>query len=116
MNGDVFTEFDFSALIQYPILSGELLAHLVLVPTPAFKTQGDFGLTSEHRVTVQGDLTFAGVSLLDPKIFAGYAVERLPLAPILREAMTKGQVSGERFSGYWSDIGTLERLERARLK
>ena len=32
------------------------------------------------------------------------------LAPLLREAMAQGSVSGEHFCGQWMDIGTPERL------
>ena len=33
-----------------------------------------------------------------------------PLAPLLRAAMDKGQVSGEVYRGAWADVGTPERL------
>ena len=32
------------------------------------------------------------------------------LAPLLRQAMGKGRVSGEQYSGRWVDVGTHERL------
>jgi N-acetyl-alpha-D-muramate 1-phosphate uridylyltransferase len=35
---------------------------------------------------------------------------RFKLAPILRRAMQAQQVSGEYFSGQWTDVGTPERL------
>jgi len=33
-----------------------------------------------------------------------------PLAPLLRAAMDRGQVSGEAYTGRWTDVGTPERL------
>ena len=33
-----------------------------------------------------------------------------PLAPLLRAAMRAGAVSGEHFTGQWTDVGTPERL------
>jgi MurNAc alpha-1-phosphate uridylyltransferase len=34
----------------------------------------------------------------------------LALAPLLRAAMDRGQVSGEVYAGEWTDVGTPERL------
>ena len=34
------------------------------------------------------------------------------LAPLLRAAADRGQVSGELFDGEWIDIGTAERLKQ----
>lgn len=113
VNGDVFTDFDFASLAQKP-LAKDSLAHLILVPTPSFKAQGDFGLDKDGKVMVTGDYTFSGISLLHPDLFSGLAPGIVPLAPILREAMKDGRVTGEVYSGRWDDIGTLERLEAAR--
>lgn len=113
VNGDIFTDYDFSALAKM-ILPAECLAHLILVPTPSFKTQGDFGLDNTGKVLETGDYTFSGISLLHPKLFAGLSPGVVPLAPVLREAIKQGKVSGEVYSGQWDDIGTLERLEAAR--
>jgi len=35
---------------------------------------------------------------------------KFPLAPLLRQAMKSGEVSGEHYRGKWLDIGTPERL------
>lgn len=107
INGDVFTDFDFGLLPQ--TLAEPMLAHCVLVPTPAFKTQGDFGLTLDGMLEPAGQWTFSGISLQSPLLFKGLAVERLALAPILRQAMANKQVSGELYEGVWSDVGTPER-------
>ena len=34
----------------------------------------------------------------------------VPLAPLLRAAMDRGEVSGEVYAGAWTDVGTPERL------
>ena len=82
------------------------------MPSPEFNAKGDFGL-QDSLVTEQGAFTFAGLSVLKPQLFADMPVDFIPLAPILRSAMGKAQLSGELFTGYWSDIGTLERLQQA---
>ena len=35
------------------------------------------------------------------------------LAPLLRDAMNEGRVSGSRHTGLWLDVGTVERLAEA---
>ncbi|MCU7906181.1 MAG: nucleotidyltransferase family protein [Candidatus Thiodiazotropha sp. (ex Epidulcina cf. delphinae)] len=107
INGDVWCEIDFSSL-QLP--KGEL-AHLVLVPNPDHHRQGDF-LLRQGRVA-QGDggrLTFSGVGVYHPRLFESCKASAFPLAPLLRQAIGKGLVTGERFTGLWVDVGTPERL------
>ncbi|MDG6773516.1 nucleotidyltransferase family protein [Thiomicrorhabdus sp. ZW0627] len=116
VNGDVYTDMDFAPLIEQACSfsdSSELLAHLVLVPSPEFNAQGDFGLNEESRVQSEGGHTFAGLSILHPNLFENMEVDFIKLAPILREAMQAGKVSGELYEGFWSDIGTHERLHEA---
>ena len=55
-------------------------------------------------------LTFSGIGVYRPALFAGCTAGAFPLAPLLREAMDKQAVSGEYFAGRWYDIGTPERL------
>lgn len=114
INGDVFTDYDFS---QFPTdLAPDMLAHLILVPTPSFKSEGDFGWLAPSNVgqpglvLAEGDWTFSGMSVVNPQLVAGYEVGHLALAPILRQAMQAQQVSGEIYNGLWSDIGTQARL------
>lgn len=112
VNGDIFTDFNFQEICQMSLPEG-ILAHLVLIPTPSYKASGDFGLEN-GKVLPQGQYTFAGISVLHPKLFAEVVPGKVPLAPLLREAMQREQVTGEIYQGNWEDIGTLERLEQAR--
>lgn len=108
VNGDIWTDFDFTALRQP--LSG--LAHLVLVDNPAHHPQGDFCLL-DGRVSEAGaasKLTYSGMAVLHPALFRECAAGAFKLAPLLREAMAAGQVSGEHYGGCWVDVGTHERL------
>jgi MurNAc alpha-1-phosphate uridylyltransferase len=114
VNGDIYTDMDFSACqMQAKTMQQQnRLAHLFMVDNPAQHAQGDFALNA-GLVEAEGPskLTFSGVGIYHPHLFA--SVEQgqpAKLAPILREAMLRNQVSGEHFDGEWHDIGTPERL------
>lgn len=108
VNGDIATDFPFHRLHDQP--SG--LAHLVLVSNPTHHPQGDFSL-QDGVVGESGDmkLTFSGIGVYRPELFAEYPEGRFPLARVLRSAMTKAQVTGEYHEGFWLDVGTVERLQ-----
>lgn len=108
VNGDVFTEIDFTSLA----LDNDDLAHLIMVDNPPQHPEGDFALIGQ-RLKSEGNhkLTFSGVGVYHPHLFA--AVKRgesAKLAPLLKEAMSKGLVSGRHYQGMWHDIGTPDRL------
>ncbi len=117
VNADIYCEMDFAALL--PTLQAmqskvnQSLAHLVLVDNPAHHAEGDFALR-DGQVMLTGDnkLTFSGIGIYQAQLFRavspGVATK---LAPMLRQAMQAGKVSGEYFPGKWIDVGTPERLE-----
>lgn len=109
VNGDVFTDINLANLAQRG-LSEEMLAHLCLVDNPEHHSQGDFSLSAQGLVSDAPSLTFAGVSLISPALFAQCQSGTFPLAPLLRKAMQTHQVSGEHHRGFWLDVGTPERL------
>ncbi len=108
VNADVWTDYPFARLTK-PVTG---LAHLVLVDNPPEHPQGDFVLR-DSRVLAEGTprLTFSGIGVYHRDLFRGRQPGRFPLAPLLRTAMEKGQVSGEHYTGVWRDIGTPERLD-----
>ncbi|MBL8199983.1 MAG: nucleotidyltransferase family protein [Chromatiales bacterium] len=115
VNGDIACDFRYT---QRSLPAGTL-AHLVLVPNPAHNPRGDF-LLAGGRVSADppgpvtgttAHRTFAGISVLDPRLFAGASPGKFPLAPLLRAAAARGEVSGEEHLGRWTDVGTPERLE-----
>lgn len=107
VNGDVWTDIDPASL---NIVEGDL-AHLVLVDNPPHNPSGDFALIGD-RVQPNGSpkLTFSGIGVYDPKLFASCQPGAFPLAPLLRDAMAQGKVGGRHHRGQWLDIGTPERL------
>ena len=108
INGDIWTDYPYQHLYREP--AG--LAHLVLIDNPAHNPQGDFQLHG-RRITATGSskLTFSGIGVYRPALFANSPAGAFPLAPLLRVAMRAGAVSGEYFQGRWQDIGTPQRLE-----
>lgn len=114
VNGDIWLRYDFKQLLNRSL--GEQLAHLVLVANPPQHPNGDFVLQRQSAnplIQPEGAerYTFAGVSLLSPKLFADLQPGIAPLAPILRRAIARQQVSGEYHDGAWVDVGTPERLD-----
>ncbi len=109
VNGDVWTRFDFTSLINQSL--GDDLGYLLLVKNPPQHPHGDFAL-AEGRISQEGaqKLTFAGISLLSPKLFETLPAGKAPLAPILRQAMDAGRIIGECLQNHWVDVGTIERL------
>ncbi len=109
VNGDVWCDLAFDALSR-PAGS---LAHLVLVENPAHHPEGDYGLDAAgHALPLKSRLTFAGISVLDPRLFDGCAPGVFPLKPLLDLAMRAGRLTGQRHDGAWTDVGTPARLAR----
>ena len=106
VNGDIYTDYDFAQAPAAP--AG--LAHLVLVDNPEHHPDGDFGLRDGRVTDAAPRLTFAGIGVYRAALFAGKREERFPLAPLLRDAASRGLVSGEHHRGLWIDVGTPERL------
>jgi len=107
-NGDVYSD----APLVAPPLGPDTLAHLWLVPNPDHNPAGDFALV-DGRVANEGDsrLTFSGISILHPRLFAGCQRGVFALAPLLRRAADAGQVTGALLPGIWCDVGTPQRLQ-----
>jgi MurNAc alpha-1-phosphate uridylyltransferase len=108
VNGDIFTDYDFQ---ENRHLAEGVLAHLILVPNPEHNPEGDFALEG-NLVVDRKHYTFSGIGYYSPALFEGLPYGKSALAPLLREAMKEGKVTGELYEGEWRDIGTPERLER----
>jgi len=120
VNGDVWTDFDFARLPNQP----RGIAHLVLVDNPPQHPAGDFALHGDGRVddAERGRLTFSGIGLYRPSLFDGWRAiigdapgadetpPRFRTPPLLRAAMTRGEVDGTHHAGRWTDVGTPQRL------
>jgi MurNAc alpha-1-phosphate uridylyltransferase len=122
--GDVFApDFVFSHQSFHRFAASSALAHLWLVPNPMHNLDGDFGLSETGQVlnlpkgAPGRDLTFSTIALYKKAFFANSGLPAgnpqgvaLALAPLLRSAMDRGQVTGEVYRGDWTDVGTPQRL------
>ena len=133
INGDIWTDYDFAKLPRNP--AGD--AHLVMIDNPDHNPRGDFTLLRDGRVLGSTPypeevaetggagtrLTFAGIGVYRPSLFDDWRriiggapgardkQPRFKLAPLLRAAMGRGAVTGERHPSHWTDVGTPDRLE-----
>jgi MurNAc alpha-1-phosphate uridylyltransferase len=123
INGDVFCPgfpiAAFKARFEKHLNSGvKPLAYLALVPNPPQHPQGDFYLQRDRvsdKPTVpesqETKLTFSGIGIYHQSLFKDLPLgESAKLAPLLRSAMAKNHVFGEKYTGPWHDVGTPQRL------
>lgn len=107
VNGDTYTDLDFAKLAIEPTA----LAHLVLVPNPGHHPAGDFVLQGrEVSSGAAPRLTYSGIGIYRPELFARCAAGRFPLLPLLQDAIAARRLSGERYDGPWTDVGSAQRL------
>ncbi|WP_230656432.1 N-acetylmuramate alpha-1-phosphate uridylyltransferase MurU [Psychrobacter sp. I-STPA10] len=116
VNGDIWTTYDFAQLVDYE-MSADQLAHLLMIDNPSHNGQGDFaiqnGLASEQAIADAEKYTFSGISVMSPKLVAEQVVgQAAPLAPLLKKAMPKFQITAELIQDNWIDVGTPERLQQ----
>ena len=119
---DVFVPgFEFSPQAVSRFMAGGKLAHLWLVPNPPHNPRGDFGLDASGLTLnlPAGDPaprhTYSTIGLYRCELFDSLPFGNSPglavaLAPLLRAAMDRRQVSAELYLGAWTDVGTPARL------
>jgi MurNAc alpha-1-phosphate uridylyltransferase len=105
---DIVSDFDYATLPAEPAA----LAHLVMVPNPAFHPRGDFWLDGARlNDDGAGDrLTFSSIGVYRPEFVGGETATHFKLLPIYQRLMREGKLSGERYDGFWANVGTPEQL------
>jgi N-acetyl-alpha-D-muramate 1-phosphate uridylyltransferase len=111
VSADIVSAYDYAQLPVEP----QGLAHLVMVPNPAFHPRGDFFLDGSHlnEEGIGEKLTFANIAVYRPEFIAGESATYFKLLPLYQRAMRDRKLSGERFDGFWTNIGTPEQLRDA---
>lgn len=127
--GDVYVpDFVFSPEAVRRFQAGSMLAHIWLVPNPEHNPRGDFGLDAAtglaHNLPKDAAaprFTYSTIGLYRKELFMPPWTEvpvgnasgtKAALAPLLRAAMDQARVSGELYTGRWTDVGTPQRLEQ----
>ncbi len=110
LSSDIVTDYPFGDLVNKPLRG---LAHLVFVDNPEFHLKGDFHLSAEGQVYLQGNnfLNFAGISLLHPDLFKNCKPGKFPVFKPIKAAIAAGLTTGEHYRGIWHNIGTLAQLQ-----
>ena len=109
VNGDVYTDFPLARLQALDLQDD--LANLVMAPNPEHHPAGDFVLKN-GRLLARGQprVTYAGLSVMSPQLFEGMKPGKSALRPLLDTAIIEARLSGQLWSGLWSDVGTPARL------
>jgi MurNAc alpha-1-phosphate uridylyltransferase len=82
-----------------------------MVDNPEHHPGGDFGIDAVGCLRASPErLTYSGISVLDPQLFAACERGAFPLKPLLERAMDGGRLTGQRHAGTWTDVGTPARL------
>lgn len=115
VSADIWSDIDYAALPPEP--AGE--AHLVMVPNPDFHPEGDFSLLDGRLYDDAAPagaerLTFGNVGVYRPGIVANEAPGKFKLAPMYRRAIAQGRLAGERYDGFWRNVGNPAQLEQLR--
>ena len=111
VSADIYTAFDYASLdarIEHIAAHpDDCLAHFVLVGNPPWHPQGDMGI-ADGRVTRAGPkLTYGNISVFHPRMFQGIEPgTHFRLFPWAYRFVDTGQVTGERFTGEWDNVGT----------
>lgn len=109
--GDVLCDFAFDRL-RAP--AGDDLGHLIMVDNPSHHPGGDFCLVAGRlRRAREPRLTFSGIGVYAPALFAELVPGRRALRPVFDTAIAADRLSAEHHPGLWCDIGTPERLATA---
>lgn len=116
VNGDIFTDFDFSQLesMARTVMDQNLAGGCLLVDNPPHNHNGDFAI-EDGRLRNHGAsmLTFAGIAVYRPGFFSGVAPgQNIALRDLLRAAADNNSMAASHWSGEWTDVGTPARLQQ----
>ena len=115
VSADIWSDIDYAALPREP--TG--VAHLVMVGNPDFHPNGDFALKDGRLYEGDGPtgaerLTFGNVGVYRREIVEAEAAGRFKLLPMYQRAIEAGRLSGEKYGGFWRNVGTPAQLDELR--
>ena len=117
ISSDIFCDFDFGRLhgVATQIENSDLRAWCVLVNNPAHHPQGDFacenGLMMQRKHAASPALTYSGIGVYTAALFADVAPGKPErLLTQLMVGTNARQIGAQIHDGFWTDVGTPERL------
>ncbi|KAF1004254.1 MAG: N-acetylmuramate alpha-1-phosphate uridylyltransferase [Luteibacter sp.] len=115
VSADIWSDFDYATLPAEPLE----LAHLVMVPNPKFHPKGDFSLCGDrlHDSDAPPDaerLTFGNIGVYRRELVSSEAPGKFQLGPLYRRAIAQGRLTGEKYTGFWRNVGTPAQLDELR--
>jgi MurNAc alpha-1-phosphate uridylyltransferase len=113
VSADIWTRFDYRSLRPRIDAMRDTTAtrervHLVMVPNPPYHAAGDFALAGD-RIEDDGParLTFGNIGVYDTALFRELPRGvKLKMLPLYRQWIGRRIVSGERYDGPWTNVGT----------
>ncbi len=116
VNADIFSDYDYANFfIHANTLSSstQYAAHIILVDNPEHNCNGDFRFEAGKLSEEGKPMTFTGMGIYRSDIFLKeHADNKVGLGTVLRDLSASDKVSAEHHRGFWSDIGTPERLDK----
>jgi len=111
LNGDVFTDYNFSDLLNLD--NQEFVLKLVLIDNPKHNPEGDFNLDSDTVSSKkETGLTYSGIAIIKSEFFKRENIKDIKSFLILIEPYLNDKlILGQHYNGSWDDIGTPERLD-----
>ena len=106
LNGDIWTDFDFTTLPARP--PRHCPAHIVLTATPPWRDAGDFDYDQGYVTQRGSGYVYCGIAILEPDLIAARPETVFSLRDVFFELIDVHALSAQTFHGEWLDIGTLE--------
>ncbi|MGN1393329.1 MAG: N-acetylmuramate alpha-1-phosphate uridylyltransferase MurU [Succinivibrionaceae bacterium] len=107
VNGDVYTEYDYSNFLDVDI--GDNAGCLFFTDNPLHNQKGDFGL--ENGIVIKNpEFTFTGMAVYNPRYFKEIPTKKIKMKPYFERWIEKRVLLGKKIDSLWCDVGTPERL------
>jgi len=115
VNADIFSDYDYANFFIHAnnlSSSTQYAAHIIVVDNPEHNRDGDFRFEAGKLSEEGKPMTFTGMGIYRSDIFLKeHADNKVGLGTVLRDLSASDKVSAEHHRGFWSDIGTPERLD-----
>lgn len=111
VNADTYTDFPFQRLLE----RRPERAHWVMVDNPPHNPDGDFAVEEGYLCSKTADRpgrTFSGIAVYNPSWLATFSAGFWSITDAVRPLLDHKKIEASNFSGYWSDVGTLQRWQQ----